>query len=45
MLAARAAKLGMVQPGLLHFLDVRKRRIENEPRHMAGIPPIAGYTP
>jgi uncharacterized protein (DUF2344 family) len=45
VLAARAVRLGMTEPGLLHFLDLKKRRIENEPRHMAGIPPVAGYTP
>jgi hypothetical protein len=45
VLAAAAIKLGMTQPGLLHFLDLRQRRIENEPHYMAGIPPVAGYTP
>ena len=45
VLAARAIKLGMSEPGLLHFVDLRKRRIENEPQHMAGIPPVPGYTP
>jgi len=45
VLAARAIKLGMSEPGLLHFVDLRKRRIENEPQHMAGIPPVSGYTP
>ncbi|HEV3292816.1 MAG TPA: hypothetical protein VG123_27905 [Streptosporangiaceae bacterium] len=45
VLAARAAKLGMAEPGLLHFLDLKKRRIENEPQHMAGIPAVPGYAP
>jgi hypothetical protein len=45
VLAAWATKLGMTQPGLLHFLDLRNRRIESEPQHMAGIPPVPGYTP
>jgi cell division protein FtsB len=45
VLAAWATKLGMTQPGLLHFLDLRKRRIESQPQHMAGIPSVPGYTP
>jgi hypothetical protein len=45
VLAAQAIKLGMAEPGLLHFLDLQKQRIESEPQHMAGIPPVAGYTP
>ena len=45
VLAAQAIKLGMTEPGLLHFLDLRKRQIESEPQHMAGIPPVPGYTP
>ncbi len=45
VLAAAAIKLGMTQPGLLHFLDLWQRRIESEPHYMAGIPPISGYTP
>jgi cell division protein FtsB len=44
-LAQRARALGMVEPPLLHFLDLKKGRIINEPRQMAGVPTVPGYTP
>jgi len=46
VLAAKAGQLGMQEPGLLHFLDLRKGKIEREPTHAPGVsvyPP--GYTP
>jgi len=45
VLARRAHGLGMGEPPLLHFLDLKKNRIENEPVHMAGVPPVPGYAP
>jgi hypothetical protein len=45
VLAQRAAILGMrVQPRL-HFLDLKKGRLESEPNHVPGIPTVPGYTP
>ncbi len=46
VLAGRARKLGMGEPSLLHFLNLRKGRIQSEPAHVPGVvvvPP--GYTP
>ena len=46
VLAAKASQLGMQEPGLLRFLDLRKGKIEREPAHAPGVsvyPP--GYTP
>src|SRR5215470_7446010 len=46
VLAAKARQLGMQEPGLLRFLDLRKGKIEREPAHAPGVsvyPP--GYTP
>jgi len=46
VLAAKARQLGMQEPGRLHFLDLRKGKIESEPAHAPGVsvyPP--GYTP
>jgi hypothetical protein len=46
VLAAKASQLGMHEPGRLHFLDLRKGKIEREPAHAPGVsvyPP--GYTP
>ena len=46
VLAGQARQLGMQEPGLLHFLDLRKGKIEREPTHAPGVsvyPP--GYTP
>jgi hypothetical protein len=44
-LAQRAATLGMrVQPRL-HFLNLKKGRLESSPNHMPGIPTVPGYTP
>ena len=45
VLAGEAQRLGMHEPGLLYFLDLRKGRIEREPAHMPGIPAVPGYTP
>jgi cell division protein FtsB len=46
VLAGKARQLGMEEPGLLHFLDLRKGKIESQPTHAPGVsvyPP--GYTP
>ena len=46
VLAGKARQLGMQEPGLLRFLDLRKGKIEREPTHAPGVsvyPP--GYTP
>jgi cell division protein FtsB len=44
-LAGRARALGMVEPSLIHFLDLKTGKIINEPRHMRGIPTVPGYAP
>jgi cell division protein FtsB len=45
-LAQRAASLGMQVQPRLHFLDLKKGRLESEPNHMpGGLPPVPGYTP
>jgi hypothetical protein len=46
VLAGRARQLGLQEPGLLRFLDLRKGKIEREPTRAPGVsvyPP--GYTP
>jgi hypothetical protein len=46
VLAGQAARLGMREPSLMYFLDLRKGRIDREPTHVPGVsvfPP--GYTP
>ena len=46
VLAGKARQLGLQEPGLLRFLDLRKGKIEREPTHAPGVsvyPP--GYTP
>jgi cell division protein FtsB len=46
VLAKQARRLGMREPSLLYFLDLKKDRIEREPTHVPGVsvwPP--GYTP
>jgi hypothetical protein len=46
VLAERAHRLGMREPGLLHFLDLRKGRIASEPGHVPDVPVWPpGYTP
>ncbi|HEV2373933.1 MAG TPA: hypothetical protein VGS19_17480 [Streptosporangiaceae bacterium] len=44
-LASRAHALGMVDTPLLHFLNLRTKRVSSEPRSMPGIPVVPGYTP
>jgi hypothetical protein len=44
-LAQRAATLGMQVQPRLHFLDLKKGRLESEPNQMPGIPTVPGYTP
>jgi hypothetical protein len=46
VLAGQATRLGMREPSLMYFLDLRKGRIDREPTHVPGVsvfPP--GYTP
>jgi cell division protein FtsB len=46
VLAGQAQRLGMREPPLLYFLDLRKGKIDREPTHAPGVsvfPP--GYTP
>jgi cell division protein FtsB len=46
VLAKQARRLGMREPSLLYFLDLKKDRVEREPTHVPGVsvwPP--GYTP
>ena len=44
-LAHRAAALGMEIQPRLHFLNLRKRRLQSEPSHMPGNLSVPGYTP
>lgn len=44
-LAQRAATLGMQVQPRLHFLNLRKGRLESEPNRVPGIPAVPGYTP
>jgi cell division protein FtsB len=44
-LAQRARALGMVEPPLIHFLDLKTGRIISEPRHVPGVPTVPGYAP
>jgi hypothetical protein len=44
-LAQRAASLGMQVQPRLHFLNLKKGRLESEPNHMPGIPTVPGYSP
>lgn len=44
-LAQRAAMLGMQVQPRLHFLNLKKGRLESEPNHMPGIPTVPGYAP
>lgn len=44
-IARRARKLGMAEPGLLHFLNITTGRVESGPSTMAGVPTVPGYTP
>ena len=44
-LAQRARALGMVVPPLVHFLDLKTGKIVSQPRRVAGVPAVPGYTP
>jgi hypothetical protein len=44
-LAHRAAALGMEIQPRLHFLNLRKRRLQSEPSQMPGNLSVPGYTP
>jgi hypothetical protein len=46
LLAKRARQLGMSEPGLFHFLDLTKGRIENQPGHERDVRlAVPGYSP
>jgi hypothetical protein len=46
LLAKRARQLGMSEPGLFHFLDLAKGRIENQPGHERDVRlAVPGYSP
>jgi cell division protein FtsB len=45
VLAKRARQLGMTEPPLLHFLDLKTNRIASEPSRVRGVLPVPGYTP
>jgi hypothetical protein len=46
LLAKRARQLGMAEPGLFHFLDLTKGRIENQPGHQRDVRlAVPGYSP
>jgi hypothetical protein len=44
-IARQARRLGMVQPGLLHFLNLTTGRVNSGPARMPAIPDVPGYTP
>ena len=46
-LAERARALGMVEPPLVHFLDLKSGRIISQPRRVPGVPTptVPGYSP
>lgn len=44
-IARQARKLGMVAPGLLHFLNLNTGKVNSGPSRMPGIPSVPGYTP
>ena len=45
VIAKRAAQLGMVEPPLTKFLDLKTGRIDRQPATEPGIPAVPGYTP
>lgn len=45
VLAQRARGLGMADPGLLHFVNLRTGQVMSQPAHVAGVPAVPGYTP
>jgi hypothetical protein len=45
VLAKRARQLGMTEPPLLHFLNLKTKRIASEPSHVKGVLPVPGYAP
>lgn len=44
-IARQARQLGMVEPGLLHFLNLNTGRVNSGPAQMPDIPAVPGYTP
>jgi hypothetical protein len=44
-IARQARKLGMIEPGLLHFLSLTTGRLNSGPSRLPGIPAVPGYTP
>jgi len=45
VIARRARQLGMVEPPLTRFLDLRAHRIISQPSSEPGIPAVPGYVP
>ncbi len=45
VIAKRAQQLGMVEPALTNFLDLKTGRIIRQPTTEPGIPVVPGYTP
>jgi len=45
VLAKRARQLGMTVPPLLHFIDLKTKRIASEPSRAGGVLPVPGYKP
>ena len=44
-LARRAHRLGMVEPALIHFLNLTSGRVASEPARVPGVPSVPGYSP
>ncbi len=45
VIAQRAQQLGMVEPPLIKFIDLRTNQIISEPSSEPGIPVVPGYAP
>ncbi len=45
VIAKRARELGMVEPPLTKFLNVKSGRIMRQPAAETGVPAVPGYTP
>lgn len=41
----RARRLGMVEPALTHYLNLRTGKVTSQPAHERGVPAVPGYTP
>ena len=45
MIARRARQLGMVEPPLTRFLNLKTGQIISQPTTEPGVPAVPGYTP